>query len=131
MELKNILARQPGPEVAEQLSIYQANLREKTKQMKAMASELNLYQAQVCARTCMTTRACFARTSAWPGCPHVRACVWGGAGGGVSHKTHPTHTHPTHTRLAPPPPATPCPLPAPLVERVRACNTRPPTCLHP
>ncbi|KAG2452279.1 hypothetical protein HYH02_003303 [Chlamydomonas schloesseri] len=46
-ELKNILARQPGPEVAEQLSIYQANLREKTKQMKAMASELNMYQAQV------------------------------------------------------------------------------------
>lgn len=46
MELKNILARQPGPEVAEQLSIYQANLREKTKQMKAMASELNMYQAQ-------------------------------------------------------------------------------------
>eukprot|EP00967_Tisochrysis_lutea_P139200 scaffold252477_cov16-Tisochrysis_lutea.AAC.1 len=25
----------------------QANLREKTKQMKAMASELNMYQAQV------------------------------------------------------------------------------------
>ncbi|MEW5313648.1 MAG: hypothetical protein WDW38_005199 [Sanguina aurantia] len=47
MELKNILARQPGPEVSEQLSIYQANLREKTKQMKAMASELNMYQAQV------------------------------------------------------------------------------------
>ncbi|KAF5837043.1 hypothetical protein DUNSADRAFT_4923 [Dunaliella salina] len=47
MELKNILSRQPGPEVAEQLSIYQANLREKTKQMKAMASELNMYQAQV------------------------------------------------------------------------------------
>jgi len=47
MELKNILARQPGPEVSEQLSIYQGNLREKTKQMKAMASELNMYQAQV------------------------------------------------------------------------------------
>eukprot|EP00899_Mesostigma_viride_P002905 jgi/Mesvir1/12615/Mv16076-RA.1 len=46
VELKNILARQPGPEVAEQLSVYQANLREKTKQMKAMASELNMYQAQ-------------------------------------------------------------------------------------
>jgi uncharacterized membrane protein YkoI len=27
--------------------ILQANLREKTKQMKAMASELNMYQAQV------------------------------------------------------------------------------------
>merc|ERR1711861_101410 len=47
VELKNILARQPGPEVAEQLSIYQQNLREKTKQMKAMAAELNMYQAQV------------------------------------------------------------------------------------
>merc|ERR1719198_1379204 len=47
VELKNILARQPGPEVAEQLSVYQTNLREKTKQMKAMASELNMYQAQV------------------------------------------------------------------------------------
>jgi len=46
-ELKNILARQPGPEVAEQLSVYQANLKEKTRQMKAMASELNMYQAQV------------------------------------------------------------------------------------
>uniref|UniRef100_A0A061SN17 Flagellar associated protein n=1 Tax=Tetraselmis sp. GSL018 TaxID=582737 RepID=A0A061SN17_9CHLO len=47
VELKNILARQPGPEVAEQLSVYQANLREKTKQMKAMAGELNMFQAQV------------------------------------------------------------------------------------
>eukprot|EP00948_MAST-09A_sp_MAST-9A-sp1_P003143 g3143.t1 len=47
LELKNILARQPGPEVAEQLSVYQQNLKEKTRQMKAMASELNMYQAQV------------------------------------------------------------------------------------
>mmetsp|Transcript_5668 Transcript_5668/g.6277 ORF Transcript_5668/g.6277 Transcript_5668/m.6277 type:complete len:878 (-) Transcript_5668:159-2792(-) len=47
VELKNILARQPGPEVAEQLSIYQQNLKEKTRQMKAMASELNMYQAIV------------------------------------------------------------------------------------
>jgi chromosome segregation ATPase len=46
-ELKNILARQPGPEVAEQLAVYQQNLKEKTRQMKAMASELNMYQAQV------------------------------------------------------------------------------------
>lgn len=46
-ELKNVLARQPGPEVAEQLSIYQQNLKEKTRQMKAMAAELNMYQAQV------------------------------------------------------------------------------------
>merc|ERR1711998_412434 len=47
VELKNILARQPGPEVAEQLSVYQTNLREKTKQMKAMNSELEMYKAQV------------------------------------------------------------------------------------
>ncbi len=43
IELKNLLARQPGPEVADQLSIYQQNLKEKTNQMKAMAAELNMY----------------------------------------------------------------------------------------
>ena len=43
-ELKGILARQPGPEVAEQLTVYQQNLKQKTRQMKAMASELNMYQ---------------------------------------------------------------------------------------
>lgn len=47
LELKAILARQPGPEAAEQLSTYQASLREKTKQMKALTSELNMYQSQV------------------------------------------------------------------------------------
>jgi len=47
IELKQILARQPGPEVAEQLSIYQQNLKEKTRQMKTMASELNMYESQV------------------------------------------------------------------------------------
>lgn len=47
VELKNILARQPGPELAEQLSIYQQVVRRKTKSMKATASELNMYQAQV------------------------------------------------------------------------------------
>ncbi|XP_059175369.1 cilia- and flagella-associated protein 58-like isoform X2 [Physella acuta] len=47
LELKHILARQPGPEVAEQLAIYQQTLKEKTKQMKGMASELNMYEAQV------------------------------------------------------------------------------------
>lgn len=46
-ELKVILARQPGPEVAEQLSVYQQNLKKKAAQLKAMASELNMYQAQV------------------------------------------------------------------------------------
>lgn len=47
LELKHILARQPGPEVAEQLQIYQQTLKEKTKQMKGMASELNMYESQV------------------------------------------------------------------------------------
>ena len=47
MELKQILARQPGPEVAEQLSVYQQNLKVKTKQMTTMSSELNMYVAQV------------------------------------------------------------------------------------
>jgi len=47
LELKHILARQPGPEVAEQLTIYQQTLKEKTKQMKGMASELNMYESQV------------------------------------------------------------------------------------
>ena len=46
-ELKDLLARQPGPEVAEQLTVYQQNLKQKTRQMKAMTSELNMYQAQV------------------------------------------------------------------------------------
>lgn len=47
LELKTILARQPGPEVAEQLNVYQQNLRDKNAQLKAMAGELNMYQAQV------------------------------------------------------------------------------------
>ena len=34
LELKHILARQPGPEVAEQLHVYQQTLKEKTRQMK-------------------------------------------------------------------------------------------------
>ena len=47
MELKQILARQPGPEVAEQLQIYQQTLKEKTKQMRSMASELNMHETQI------------------------------------------------------------------------------------
>eukprot|EP00762_Andalucia_godoyi_P000286 ANDGO_03046.mRNA.1 Cilia- and flagella-associated protein 58 len=47
VELKAILARQPGPEVSEQLNVYAQNLREKNSQLKAMAGELNMYQAQV------------------------------------------------------------------------------------
>lgn len=38
VELKHILARQPGPEAAEQLQIYRHTLREKTKQLKVSPS---------------------------------------------------------------------------------------------
>merc|ERR1739848_99954 len=47
VELKSILARQPGPEVREQLEMYDENLQAKKKQMRAMQSELRTYQAQV------------------------------------------------------------------------------------
>eukprot|EP00967_Tisochrysis_lutea_P136597 scaffold243875_cov32-Tisochrysis_lutea.AAC.3 len=47
VELKAVLARQPGPEVAEQLSIYQENLAEKQKQLKAMTAELDSHRHQV------------------------------------------------------------------------------------
>jgi hypothetical protein len=33
--------------VAEQLSVYQVNLKEKNQHMKALAAELNMYRAQV------------------------------------------------------------------------------------
>ncbi|XP_035262172.1 cilia- and flagella-associated protein 58 isoform X1 [Anguilla anguilla] len=46
VELKHILARQPGPEVAEQLQVYQHALREKTKQLKALSSELSMCESQ-------------------------------------------------------------------------------------
>lgn len=44
--LKALVARQPGPELAEQLSMYQNSLKDKTRQMKALAAELNMFQAQ-------------------------------------------------------------------------------------
>jgi len=47
VQLKNIIARQPGPEVAEQLAWYSQNLKEKTQHMKQMAEELNMYHEQV------------------------------------------------------------------------------------
>ncbi|RHY17441.1 hypothetical protein DYB25_005515 [Aphanomyces astaci] len=47
VELKNVLARQPGPEVAEQLLVYQDNLKKKQSQMKGMENELEMYKAQV------------------------------------------------------------------------------------
>merc|ERR1719333_1260562 len=47
VQLKNIIARQPGPEVAEQLAWYSQNLKEKTAHMKQMAAELEQYHSQV------------------------------------------------------------------------------------
>lgn len=47
VQLKNIIARQPGPEVAEQLAWYSQNLKEKTAHMKQMAQELDMYHTSV------------------------------------------------------------------------------------
>lgn len=47
VQLKHIIARQPGPEVAEQLAWYSQNLKEKTSHMKQMAQELKQYHGQV------------------------------------------------------------------------------------
>lgn len=47
VQLKNIIARQPGPEVAEQLQWYGQNLKEKTAHMKQMKEELDMYHNQV------------------------------------------------------------------------------------
>ncbi|KFV14163.1 Coiled-coil domain-containing protein 147, partial [Pterocles gutturalis] len=46
VELKHVLARQPGPEAAEQLQLYRHTLQEKTKQLKVLSSELNMYESQ-------------------------------------------------------------------------------------
>merc|ERR1719399_137558 len=43
VQLKNILARQPGPEISEQLAWYATSLKEKTSQMKSMVQELGEY----------------------------------------------------------------------------------------
>eukprot|EP01018_Ginkgo_biloba_P029384 Gb_08141 [translate_table: standard] len=45
VELRRILSRQPGPEVAEQLPMYGIKFKEKTRQMKSMQPELQMYQA--------------------------------------------------------------------------------------
>ncbi|XP_065602670.1 cilia- and flagella-associated protein 58 [Cyrtonyx montezumae] len=46
VELKCVLARRPGPEAAEQLQLYRHTLREKTKQLKVLSSELNMCESQ-------------------------------------------------------------------------------------
>jgi hypothetical protein len=41
------MKRQPGLEVAEKLSILQRNLNSKTRKMKELAAQINMYQAKV------------------------------------------------------------------------------------
>ncbi|XP_036406858.1 cilia- and flagella-associated protein 58-like [Megalops cyprinoides] len=41
VKLRHIVARQPGPEVTEQLQLYQQTLREKTKELKTLQSDLS------------------------------------------------------------------------------------------
>ena len=47
VDLKNILSRQPGPEIAEQLSVYEENLRTRKQQMSKMNAELESSNVQV------------------------------------------------------------------------------------
>merc|ERR1712217_118871 len=47
LEMKNLLSKQPGPELVEEVAKQQSSLKDKTKQMKAMAAELNMYHAQL------------------------------------------------------------------------------------
>lgn len=47
VELKAVLARQPGAEVAEQLAVYKETLKGKQAQMRAMEGELHMYKMQV------------------------------------------------------------------------------------
>jgi len=47
MELKNILARQPGAEIQQEIAMYKESLKEKSAQMKNMVGELKQSQNQV------------------------------------------------------------------------------------
>ena len=46
IELKNILAKQNGPEVTENLVKYQQSLKERSKQLKEMVGEISHFQSQ-------------------------------------------------------------------------------------
>ncbi|NXO86478.1 CFA58 protein, partial [Sitta europaea] len=46
VDLRHVLARQPGPEATEQLQQYRGVLRDKAKQIKALSSELSMCEAQ-------------------------------------------------------------------------------------
>merc|ERR1712131_364351 len=45
IELRQILARQPGPELTEQLSEYKRAIRQKVKQLKTLTAELNMAES--------------------------------------------------------------------------------------
>merc|ERR1719261_519194 len=47
LEMRNLLQKQPGPEVVEEVAKQQQSLKERTKGMKSMAAELNIYHAQL------------------------------------------------------------------------------------
>jgi len=47
LEMRNLLQKQPGPEVVEEVAKQQQQLKERTKCMKSMAAELNMYHAQL------------------------------------------------------------------------------------
>lgn len=47
VDLRKVLARQPGSEAAEQLRLYAATLREKKSKFKQMKAELKMYQSKV------------------------------------------------------------------------------------
>ncbi|KAJ8415994.1 hypothetical protein AAFF_G00380160, partial [Aldrovandia affinis] len=46
VELKHILARQPGPEVAEQIQVYNQTMRGKKRKLKAVRSDVNTCVSQ-------------------------------------------------------------------------------------
>ena len=46
-ELSEIMEKQPGVDVARELSFYKQKLRETTRKMKSIASELNMFHSQV------------------------------------------------------------------------------------
>lgn len=46
IELKKIIARQPGPEVEEQVLVYQQTYKDKAKQLDGMNDELDMYRQQ-------------------------------------------------------------------------------------
>uniref|UniRef100_A0A7S3Z1R3 Cilia- and flagella-associated protein 58 central coiled coil domain-containing protein n=1 Tax=Lotharella globosa TaxID=91324 RepID=A0A7S3Z1R3_9EUKA len=47
VELRRVLARQPGEKALEQLKVYEVSLKEKRSKLKSLNSELKMYQARV------------------------------------------------------------------------------------